>query len=202
MQAAQANSAAKRFRRPGQVLSRSGHRNPQNPQRNHVLRQATQNPFFSYKKFSCLCSTQTPGVVFLISPCSIRKNAPILLTASGFEAEVNAYITANLKDGGTVYVLGGESAVPSELLSVVSGVKRLTREDHSERRQPEIHKMQMNSLSGLKRILKKKLRLCRFPILKYRKRWQICPKNTANFVSPHRKNKLYLRKNTLYNFYT
>ena len=62
--------------------------------------------------------------------------------------------------------------------------------------------MQMNGLSGLKRILKKKLRLCRFPVLKYRKRWQICPKNTAHFVSLHRKNKLYLRKNSLYNFYT
>lgn len=76
-----------------------------------------------------MCSTQTPGVVFLISPCSIRKNAPILLTASGFEAEVNAYITANLKDGGTVYVLGGESAVPSALLSGVPGVKRLAGDD-------------------------------------------------------------------------
>ena len=60
---------------------------------------------------------------------AVAKNAPILLTTKGFEAEVNAYITANLAEGGTVYVLGGESAVPSALLSGVSGVKRLAGDD-------------------------------------------------------------------------
>ena len=57
------------------------------------------------------------------------KNAPILLTTKGFEDEVNAYIKANLADGGTVYVLGGEKAVPSELLAGVSGVKRVAGAD-------------------------------------------------------------------------
>ena len=57
------------------------------------------------------------------------KNAPILLTTKGFEEEVNAYIKANLAEGGTVYVLGGETAVPSELLAGVSGVKRVAGDD-------------------------------------------------------------------------
>ena len=57
------------------------------------------------------------------------KNAPILLTTKGFEAQVNAYINANLAAGGTVYVLGGETAVPSELLAGVSGVKRVAGAD-------------------------------------------------------------------------
>ena len=57
------------------------------------------------------------------------KNAPILLTTKGFEDEVNAYIKANLADGGTVYVLGGEKAVPSELLTGISGVKRVAGDD-------------------------------------------------------------------------
>ena len=53
------------------------------------------------------------------------KNAPILLTAKGFEAEVNAYITENLAEGGTVYVLGGEAAVPEALLQGLTGVQRV-----------------------------------------------------------------------------
>ncbi len=57
-----------------------------------------------------------------------RKNAPILLTKAGKQADVNAYIRENLKEGGTVYVLGGDVAVPEECLEGLEGfeVKRLS----------------------------------------------------------------------------
>ena len=45
-----------------------------------------------------------------------KKNAPILLTKPNKKDDVNAYINANLKDKGTIYVLGGEGAVPEECL--------------------------------------------------------------------------------------
>ena len=53
------------------------------------------------------------------------KNAPIILTAKGFEAEVNAFITENLAESGKVYVLGGEAAVPAALLEGLTGVQRV-----------------------------------------------------------------------------
>ncbi|MBQ1508857.1 MAG: cell wall-binding repeat-containing protein, partial [Erysipelotrichaceae bacterium] len=46
-----------------------------------------------------------------------RKNAPILLTNDKNASKINAYINANLKDGGTVYVLGGTGAVSEAALA-------------------------------------------------------------------------------------
>ena len=45
---------------------------------------------------------------------AVEKNAPILLTNGKDDniAELHAYITANVAEGGTVYILGGEGAVP------------------------------------------------------------------------------------------
>lgn len=54
-----------------------------------------------------------------------EKQAPILLTKAGAEAKVNAYIKEHLSENGTVYVLGGESAVSDQLLSGLTNVKRL-----------------------------------------------------------------------------
>ena len=47
--------------------------------------------------------------------------APILLYAAG-QSTVTDYIKANLSDGGTVYILGGESSVPESLVSALPGV--------------------------------------------------------------------------------
>ena len=60
------------------------------------------------------------------------KNAPILLTAKGYEESVNAFITENLAEGGTVYVLGGEAAVPAALLEGLTGVQRVAGETRFE----------------------------------------------------------------------
>lgn len=56
-----------------------------------------------------------------------QKNAPILLVRGKNVAEVKAYIHANLKTGGTVYLLGGPNAVPKTMETGLEGfkVKRL-----------------------------------------------------------------------------
>ena len=57
------------------------------------------------------------------------KNAPIIITRSGKEAEINKYIRSVLKSNGTLYVLGGINAVPESCLSGLDGkgyqIKRL-----------------------------------------------------------------------------
>ena len=61
------------------------------------------------------------------------KNAPILLTSKDFHAyvDVNAYIKSNLASKGTIYVLGGEVAVPEECLKGLSryNIVRLKGDD-------------------------------------------------------------------------
>jgi putative cell wall-binding protein len=58
-----------------------------------------------------------------------QKNAPILLVRSRNQEinQVKAYIKANLKTGGTVYLLGGVNAVPKSMETGLEGftVKRL-----------------------------------------------------------------------------
>ena len=55
-----------------------------------------------------------------------RKEAPIILISSG-KSSVIDYIKANLASGGTVYILGSESAIPSAWISGLKGftTKRL-----------------------------------------------------------------------------
>ena len=48
--------------------------------------------------------------------------APILLYKEG-QTSVTNYIQENLAEGGTVYILGGESSVPESLVSALPGVK-------------------------------------------------------------------------------
>ena len=54
------------------------------------------------------------------------KDAPILLVDKARVAKVTTYIKSNLKAGGTVYILGGENAVPKNMESGLAGfeVKR------------------------------------------------------------------------------
>lgn len=52
---------------------------------------------------------------------SAVKNAPIIITRKGKEAEVNAYINSILKEGGAIYVLGGTAAVPEGCLNGLTG---------------------------------------------------------------------------------
>ena len=60
---------------------------------------------------------------------SAETNAPIIITRSGKEAIVNTYIRSVLKEGGTIYVLGGTAAVPETCISSLTGkgydIKRL-----------------------------------------------------------------------------
>ena len=57
------------------------------------------------------------------------KNAPIIITKAGKEAEVNTYIRSILNKNGTIYVLGGTAAVPESCLNGLTGrgyeIKRL-----------------------------------------------------------------------------
>lgn len=65
------------------------------------------------------------------------KEAPILLTNGKNAEEVKDYIKANLKSGGTVYLLGGTAAVPDTMESGLRGytVKRLFGESRYDTNQ-------------------------------------------------------------------
>ena len=55
------------------------------------------------------------------------KKAPILMTAGQNVSDLVAYISTNLNDGGTIYLLGGTSAVPQNVENALTtyNVKRL-----------------------------------------------------------------------------
>lgn len=55
------------------------------------------------------------------------KNAPILITNDSYMSAVKEYISLNLAEGGTVYILGGEAAVPPQMETGLEkfNVKRL-----------------------------------------------------------------------------
>ena len=65
---------------------------------------------------------------------AVQKNAPILLTNQNLLEDVAAYIEANLASGGTVYLLGGTSAVPAEMEELLEGLNivRLAGENRYE----------------------------------------------------------------------
>lgn len=65
---------------------------------------------------------------------SYLKNAPILMTNGKNNWDVQKYINKNLKEGGTVYILGGTAAVPEEVEDGLNGfkVKRLSGSDRYE----------------------------------------------------------------------
>ena len=53
---------------------------------------------------------------------AVQKNAPILLVNKNTVADVAEYIGANLASGGTVYLLGGEAAVPAAMEDELAGL--------------------------------------------------------------------------------
>lgn len=65
---------------------------------------------------------------------SYLKNAPILMTNGKNTWDVKKYINKNLKEGGTVYILGGTAAVPEEVENGLNDfkVKRLSGNDRYE----------------------------------------------------------------------
>ena len=57
------------------------------------------------------------------APLAVDKNAPLLLTAgSSLRRDVKAELQRVLPAGGTVYILGGTSAVPADIASEVTGL--------------------------------------------------------------------------------
>ena len=50
-----------------------------------------------------------------------KKEAPILLYAPGYAGMLSDYVSDNLSDSGTVYILGGTSAVASDMDTALSG---------------------------------------------------------------------------------
>ena len=56
------------------------------------------------------------------------KNAPILMANEKNKESLQKYVKENLKNGGLIYVLGGENAVPQSILNGLDGyrVKRLS----------------------------------------------------------------------------
>ncbi len=65
---------------------------------------------------------------------SYLKNAPILMTNGKNTWDVKKYINNNLREGGTVYILGGTAAVPEEVENGLKDfkVKRLSGNDRYE----------------------------------------------------------------------
>lgn len=63
-----------------------------------------------------------------------EKNAPILLANVKKAEDLREYIKENLVEGGTIYVLGGEVAVPSSILEGMDDyvIKRLSGENRYE----------------------------------------------------------------------
>ena len=53
---------------------------------------------------------------------AVQKNAPILLVNKNTTADVADYIEANLAEGGTVYLLGGEAVVPAAMEEELAGL--------------------------------------------------------------------------------
>ena len=62
------------------------------------------------------------------------KDAPILMASEKYKDSLQAYVKANLKAGGTIYVLGGTEAVPEKVLKGLSGydIKRLAGKNRYE----------------------------------------------------------------------
>ena len=62
------------------------------------------------------------------------KDAPILMANEKYKDSLQSYIKANLKAGGTIYVLGGTAAVPGNVLNGLSGydIKRLAGKNRYE----------------------------------------------------------------------
>ncbi|MBQ1508865.1 MAG: cell wall-binding repeat-containing protein [Erysipelotrichaceae bacterium] len=56
-----------------------------------------------------------------------KKNAPILLTKPSQANKINTYINENLREGGTVYILGGTGALPEECLTGLNSSFRKER---------------------------------------------------------------------------
>lgn len=65
---------------------------------------------------------------------AFRKNAPMLLTSKREAANTAKYIKENLKENGTVYLLGDTGVVPDSMETLLHGinVKRLGGEDRFE----------------------------------------------------------------------
>ena len=51
------------------------------------------------------------------------KNAPVILVTKSSVGEVASYIRDNISSSGTVYIVGGESAVPRSMEGALSGLK-------------------------------------------------------------------------------
>ena len=50
-----------------------------------------------------------------------KTNAPILMINEKYSDELTAYVKSNVKKGGTIYVLGGEGAIPDSQLTGLTG---------------------------------------------------------------------------------
>ena len=108
----------------------------ENPEVNGVIRVAGDNRFGTSQKIATAyrrnAGLETVDAVILAngdvfadalagSYLAAVKDAPIIITRSGKEAEVNAYIRSILKEGGAIYVLGGTAAVAESCLSGLTG---------------------------------------------------------------------------------
>lgn len=73
------------------------------------------------------CGTNFPDA---LSGTYLAKkiNAPIYLVNEKYPNTLKAYVDENLKDGGTIYVLGGDSSIPDKLLKKLTNynIKRLS----------------------------------------------------------------------------
>ncbi|MBQ1523237.1 MAG: cell wall-binding repeat-containing protein, partial [Erysipelotrichaceae bacterium] len=107
-----------------------------NPDDNGVIRIAGDNRFGTSQKIASaykrLIGQEKVDAVILAngdvfadalagSYLAAEKQAPIIITRAGKEAEINAYIRSILKEGGSIYILGGTAAVPEACLNGLVG---------------------------------------------------------------------------------
>lgn len=82
------------------------------------------------------------------SSLAAQKNAPILMVNDENAAKLREYIKKNLKQNGTIYVLGGKAAVSDQVLSGLSGnyqMKRLSGSDRYATNLAILNQLSMNS---------------------------------------------------------
>lgn len=82
------------------------------------------------------------------SSLAAQKNAPILMVNDENAAKLREYIKKNLKQNGTIYILGGKAAVSDQVLSGVSGnyqMKRLSGSDRYATNLAILDQLSMNS---------------------------------------------------------
>lgn len=76
------------------------------------------------------------------------KNAPILMASEKNQDTLQSYVTENLKNGGTIYVLGGTGAVAQEVIGNLSAQYQVVRLEGADRYETNLEILKEAGVSG------------------------------------------------------